>query len=104
MDEGRDLITVIEAELELNRHLMRDEKMKPSTFDMYSYSAWAIEQFLFNLYDCSHHMDVSVIRQLIFIHIDQYNKFIDNSTGDPYRYMCAVDAMKQLEIISREFV
>lgn len=102
---GDELVKLIESELKLVRCRMRAEKLKKSLVDKYSHMAWAIENFLFNLYDCSNHMDISVIRTLIMIHADEYAKYIDNASEDHdvSLYKDALEAIQALDLISRAF-
>lgn len=105
MSEGDQLIWLMEDHLTQLRAYMYDPKINRKVFDIYSYMSWALEFFLESLYDCTHHPDVDVIRNLLLVHIEEYNKFIDNSISNHCDHFCAaLEIMKHFEIVSREFV
>ena len=101
-----ELIKLIEAKLKTIRAYMKDKDIKRPLFDIYSYMSWALEFFILNLYDCSPHMDILSIRNLIFIHIEEYDNYVNKTKSDHNkdRYMAALEVMKDVERISRAFV
>ena len=105
-NDPEELIRLIEAKLKTIRAYMKDKDIKRPLFDIYSYMSWALEFFLLNLYDCSPHMDVLAIRNLIFIHIEEYDNYLSKTQSDHNRnrYEASLEVMKDIERISRAFV
>lgn len=103
-DSPDELLYLINVRVKMIEDCMYDKKINRRRFDVYSYMLWAINFFLDNLYDCSAHVDIPTIRNLICIHIDEYKSWIEKSRGNHERWDAALEAMENLKLISDWFV
>lgn len=99
-----ELIQMINVRVDTIKDCMKDQYINRRRFDSYSYMLWAMEFFMDNLYDCYVHMDIATIRELICIHIDQYNDWIERCRGNHERWTAALEAMMSLKMLSDWFV
>lgn len=95
-DDARYLIDLFEMQYEMFKKSMLDKQLRNDKFDRYSYSATAIELILNDIRECTSYKDVSLIRQIITLHLEMYDTYLKRSKEAPKRFTYAFKATNYL--------
>lgn len=92
------LIDMFTIQYEMFKKSMLDRGLRWDKFDRYSYSATAIEMLLEDLKaaEDTSYVDVSLIRQIIRLHIEMYESYIHKQRGNSKRFEYALKSVNYL--------
>lgn len=107
-DDASYLMETFERQYLMFIENMKDRRLRRDKFDRYSYSSHAIKLLLNDVRECTSYKDVSLIRQLIRLHIEMYVTFINEAIRygkEPHlSFTIACKAMKYLYALTEGYV
>ena len=107
-DDAKCVLELFEIHLEMLEDLITDKNVRRDKFDRYSYSSHAINLLLNDLRECTSYKDVSLIRQLIRLHMEMYVTFINDAIRygkEPHlSFTVAYKAMKYFYALTEGYV
>lgn len=95
-DDAKYLLDLFVIQYDMFKESMLDKNLRYDKFDRYSYSASAIKLVINDIEECTSYKDVSLIRQILRLHIEMYENFLNNSE---HKHECFEYAMKALNYL-----
>lgn len=107
-DDASYLMETFERQYLMFIENMKDRRLRRDKFDRYSYSSHAINLLLNDLRECTSYKDVSLIRQLIRLHMEMYVTFINEAIRygkEPHlSFTVAYKAMKYFYALTEGYI
>jgi len=90
------IMDLVHMQLEVLEKDLNNRQIKRETFDKYSYSSWAIKEFLDGIGVVSYKTNLYTVREILINQMQQYLSYYDKDKEYTKKYVYAADMLESL--------